>query len=59
MLYSVPAGCMLGCFIFEYLNMSDWMSLWQEDVCRHPDLSASWQVPCRYIKSLNQSKKFP
>ena len=48
MLYLVPAGCMVGCFIYEYSNMKDWMSQWQEDVCRHPELSASWQVPCRF-----------
>ena len=48
MLYLVPASCMVACFIYEHVNMRDWMSQWQEKVCRHPELSASWQVPCRF-----------
>ena len=47
-LYTLPAGCMLFCFVYEYYHLPEWMLQWQEAVCRHPDLGNRWKVPCRY-----------
>lgn len=44
----MPASAVIACFIYEYIHLPDWMSAWQEDVCRHKVLYELWQIPCRY-----------
>ena len=42
----LPVAFAVFCYIYEYLHLPNWMIQWQEEVCRHPDLSSRWQVPC-------------
>jgi len=48
LLYMVSAGVVVGCYIYEYSHLPDWMSLWQERSCRDETLVKEWQVHCRY-----------
>jgi hypothetical protein len=45
-LYTIPAAIAAMCFAYEHAHLPIWMIQWQEVVCRHPDLSGRWQVPC-------------
>ena len=47
-LYMLPASAVLGCFLYEYLNLPDWLAVWQEKICRDKTMAKEWQVPCRY-----------
>ena len=47
-LYLISASVVLGCYIYEYIHLPDWMQNWQETICRDKALIEKWQVPCRY-----------
>ena len=46
-LYILPAGALLFCYFYEYVHLPEWMSTWQEDLCRYDKLRREWQIPCR------------
>jgi len=48
LLYMVPASTVLGCYLYEYIHLPDWMLLWQEEVCRDKTLQQKWHVGCRF-----------
>ena len=47
-LYLISASIVLGCYIYEYIHLPDWMQNWQETICRDPVLQTRWHVLCRY-----------
>ena len=50
-IYILCASTVLGCYIYEYMGIPNWMQDWQERICRkelNRELQEKWQVLCRY-----------
>jgi len=47
-LYMVPATTVVGCYLYEYVHLPDWMLLWQEEICRDEVLQEKWHPTCRF-----------
>jgi len=48
LLYLVPASTVVGCYLYEYVHLPDWMLLWQEEICRDKVLQEKWHPTCRF-----------
>ena len=48
LLYLLSASAVIGCYIYEYIHIPDWMQSWQEQLCRQEHGNDVWQVHCRY-----------
>ena len=44
----VPATTVVGCYLYEYVHLPDWMLLWQEEICRDEELQEKWHPTCRF-----------
>merc|ERR1719264_1086509 len=45
-LYIVPVTVIIACLFYEQHYFSSWMLQWQDRLCRDPQFSSQWQIPC-------------
>merc|ERR1719510_491433 len=45
-LFIVPQTVIIACLFYEQHYFSSWMLQWQGRLCRDPQFSSQWQIPC-------------
>lgn len=58
-LYIVPVTVIIACLFYEQHYFSSWMLQWQDRLCRDPQFSSQWQIPCPGAAALDKDIPAP